>query len=70
MHNKKARDKTAEARLCIYKNSLEKGIVPEDIQTAKFIPVFKQGDKASPGNIRPVSLKSFVAQIGDLCPKI
>ena len=47
----------------IFKKSLDEGIVPQDWRLANVVPLYKKGDKSSPGNYRPVSLTSIVCKI-------
>lgn len=52
------------AILCIiFQHSLDTGTVPDDWRTGKVIPVFKKGDRSSPGNYRPISLTSICSKI-------
>ncbi|XP_065582753.1 uncharacterized protein LOC136041889 [Artemia franciscana] len=47
----------------IFNMSLAKKSVPNDWRTANIIPIFKKGDKDSPGNYQPVSLTSAICKI-------
>ena len=47
--------------------SIQEGKVPKDWKRADIVPIFKSGNKESPGNYRPVSLTSVVAK---LCEKV
>lgn len=50
--------------LCIiFQHSLDTGTVPNDWKIGKVIPVFKKGDRSSPGNYRPISLTSICSKI-------
>lgn len=40
----------------IFRLSLSSGELPSDWKTAKVVPIFKSGDKHTPGNYRPISL--------------
>ena len=44
--------------LHIFRLSLEEGIFPGDLKTAKVTPIFKAGDEKDFGNYRPVSVLS------------
>jgi len=44
--------------LHIYNLSLNKGIVPEQLKTAKVVPISKKDDKSQACNHRPISLLS------------
>ena len=43
----------------IYQASLDQGTVPVDLKHAWVIPFYKKGDRGSPSNYRPISLKSI-----------
>ena len=43
--------------------SLVQGVVPEDLKSARVVPLFKKNDKTSVGNYRPVSILSIVSKI-------
>lgn len=50
--------------LChIFNLSLKESYVPEDWRTAYVVPIFKKGEKSSPGNYRPVSLTSIICKV-------
>jgi hypothetical protein len=55
---KKVIDEIVPPLATIMKKSLKEGAVPEDWRTANVTPIFKKGQKADPGNYRPVSLTS------------
>lgn len=40
----------------LFNNSLEKGIIPDDLQRAQVIPVFKAGKKTLANNYQPIRL--------------
>ena len=42
----------------IYNLSISTGTVPAQMKLAKVIPVYKKGDRCSPGNYRPISMLS------------
>ena len=43
----------------LFNLSLEKGIVPSNLKTAKVVPIFKKGDVHTASNYRPISLLSI-----------
>jgi len=47
----------------IFRKSLESGLVPTDWKQANVCAIFKKGQKALPGNYRPVSLTSHVCKV-------
>ena len=47
----------------IINSSFETGIIPPDLKIANITPIFKQGDKMSMTNYRPVSVLSYFAKI-------
>ena len=47
----------------IYNQSLITGVFPQQLKTARVIPVFKKGDKSDPTNYRPISLLSVFDKI-------
>jgi hypothetical protein len=47
----------------IFRKSLELGTVPDEWKLADVIPIYKKGDRTSPGNYRPVSLTSVICKI-------
>jgi len=47
-----------EPLLHLYNLSLNSGVVPETLKTAKVIPVYKKGETYLPSNYRPISLLS------------
>ena len=53
----------ANARVVIYQNSLDSGVVPTDWKTANVTPLFKKGGRQKAGNYRPVSLTSVVGKM-------
>ena len=43
--------------------SVIQGVVPDDLKTARVVPLFKKNDKTDVGNYRPVSILSTVSKI-------
>ena len=43
--------------------SIHSGIVPNDLKSARVVPLFKKNDKTNAGNYRPVSILSIVSKI-------
>ena len=52
---------------CIFRQSLDNGVLPDMWKFANVTPIFKKGDRSSTENYRPVSLTS---QVSKLCEKI
>ena len=47
----------------LFNLSLQQGLVPADWKAANVTPIFKKGDRTSPGNYRPISLTSVVGKM-------
>ena len=47
----------------IFKKSQEEGILPSQWLKASITPIFKKGDRADPGNYRPVSLTCILCKV-------
>ena len=47
----------------IFNKSLQEATVPTDWKSAKVVPIFKKGSRASVGNYRPVSLTSVLCKL-------
>lgn len=58
-----AADEIAPLLTLIFNKSLSTGQVPNDWLTANITPIYKKGDKTTPGNYRPVSLTSICSKI-------
>ncbi|XP_062926608.1 retrovirus-related Pol polyprotein from type-1 retrotransposable element R1 isoform X1 [Mobula hypostoma] len=58
-----AREEIAEPLAMIFASSMGMGEVPEDWRVADVVPLFKKGNRDSPGNYRPVSLTSVVGKL-------
>ena len=43
--------------------SINKGIFPDELKTAKVIPIYKSGDKTSIENYRPISVLSVFSKV-------
>ena len=48
---------------CLFRKSMQEGIVPQDWKDAIVVPIFKKGVKSKPSNYRPVSLTSVVCKL-------
>ena len=46
-----------------FQNSIDTGIVPDDLLTANVVGIYKKGDKQEPANYRPVSLTSVTCKV-------
>ena len=57
------KDIIASPLATIMRRSLKGGTVPKDWKTANVTPIYKKGNKSSPGNYRPVSLTSVCGRI-------
>ena len=60
---KKAVDVFAPLLTKLFKKSYETALVPKLMKSANIVPIFKQGDKRSPNNYRPVSIIAVIAKI-------
>jgi molybdopterin converting factor small subunit len=58
-----AREEILHPLLLIFRKSVETGVVPSAWKDAEVVPIFKKGQKSSPGNYRPVSLTSVCSKI-------
>ena len=43
--------------------SIIQGSVPDDLKTARVVPLFKKNDKTEVGNYRPVSILSIISKV-------
>ena len=43
--------------------SLIQGVVPEDLKSARVVPLFKKNDKTEVGNYRPVSILTILSKV-------
>ena len=43
--------------------SLIQGVVPDDLKSARVVPLFKKNDKCDVGNYRPVSILSIISKV-------
>ena len=43
--------------------SLHLGCVPDEMKTARFIPLYKKKSKTDPGNSRPLSILTIVSKL-------
>ena len=53
----------APALKLIFSQSLTQGIFPSALKRAVIVPILKSGDKAIPGNYRPISLTSCISKV-------
>ena len=47
----------------LFNSSIQQGFVPADWKAANVTPIYKKGDRTSPGNYRPISLTSVVGKL-------
>ena len=47
----------------IFNLSLENGVFPDFLKTAKVTPIYKKGSREEPGNYRPISVLPIVAKV-------
>ncbi|XP_051897465.1 40S ribosomal protein S24 isoform X1 [Pristis pectinata] len=60
---REAREEMVEPLVRIFESSLSMGMVPGEWRVANVVPLFKKGNRDSPGNYRPVSLTSVVGKL-------
>lgn len=53
----------SEPLALVFEKSLRNGILPSDWKEAQVTPLFKKGERCSPGNYRPISLTSVVCKV-------
>ena len=49
--------------LHIFNSSLSKGVFPDQLKTAKVVPIFKNGDTLLVSNYRPISLLNVLSKL-------
>lgn len=50
--------------LCtLYRNSLDSGIIPRQLKSARITPIHKGGSQADPSNYRPIALTSHIIKV-------
>ena len=64
---KNAKCNIAKPLCCLCNRSLQDGNFPKMWKTALVIPLFKKGEKHSPGNYRPISLLSCLGKLMERC---
>ena len=64
---KNAKCNIAKPLCCLFNRSLQNGIFPKMWKTALVIPLFKKGEKHSPGNYRPITLLSCLGKLMERC---
>ena len=47
----------------IINKSFNEGVFPQQLKTARVVPIFKEGSKTDVGNYRPISLLSSISKI-------
>ena len=47
----------------VFDLSLIQGIVPDDLKSARVVPLFKKNDKTEVGNFRPVSILTIISKV-------
>ena len=60
---KNCRASLSQALVILWSNSIDKGIIPDQLKKQFIAPVFKKGAKTDPANYRPVSLTSHVIKV-------
>lgn len=60
---KETKCEIADALKTVYNLSLREGSVPADWKATDVTPIFKKGDRNTPGNYRPISLTSVVGKM-------
>ena len=58
---------TSRSICTLFNRSLNEGIFPSKWKSAHVLPLFKKGDKHSPGHYRPVSLSSCLSKLMERC---
>ena len=59
---REAADQLCTPLASLFQRSIDSGTLPAIWKTASVVPVYKKGDKQSPGNYRPISLTSIVCR--------
>ena len=57
------KNELAEPLAILYSKCIESGTIPEAWKIASVTPIFKKGDKSSPGNYRPISLTCICCKV-------
>jgi len=58
---------TSRSICTLFNRSLNEGIFPSKWKSAHVLPLFKKGDKHSPGHYRPVSLLNCLGKLMERC---
>ena len=60
---KETKSEIVDTLKTVFNLSLHQGTVPADWKSANVTPIFKKGDRNTPGNYRPISLTSVVGKM-------
>ena len=50
-------------KIVLINKSFNEGVFPQQLKTARVVPIFKKGSKTEVGNYRPISLLSSISKI-------
>ena len=56
-------EKLSDPLSILFRRTLDEGMVHMDWRAANVTPLYKKGNKSTPGNYRPVSLTSVVCKV-------
>ncbi|MFZ2537549.1 MAG: reverse transcriptase family protein, partial [Oscillospiraceae bacterium] len=60
---KECREQLSVPLALIFNKSLDSGALPSNWKLANIVPIYKKGDRTSPGNYRPISLTAISCKI-------
>ena len=60
---KNCKEALCKPLVILWQESLDGGVVPEDLKAGCIVPIHKGGDKCSPKNYRPITLTSHIVKI-------
>jgi len=60
---REVREEIAYPVSCIFRKSLQEGVIPDDWKVANVSPIFKKGSRSQVSNYRPISLTSQLCKI-------